>query len=80
MPLIPLADADDRDPLDDYIKAHQHGPLLLGRDVEAVVLDSAYRGTDIEDAAAALPFPVEWHAGFRRHVNDLLDHADYRGH
>lgn len=79
MGLIPLADADDRDLLDDYIEAHLHGSLLLERDVEAVVLDPAYRGTDIEVAAAALPFPVEWHPGFRLHIDDLLDHADYRG-
>ena len=39
MNLISLAEADEKDRLDDYIEAHTHGPLLLRRDVEAVVLD-----------------------------------------
>lgn len=56
-----------------------HGPLLLRDDVEALVLDPAYRGTDVERAAAALPFPFEWHHGFRLHVDELAQHADYRG-
>lgn len=79
LPLIDPADEDRRDPLDDYIEAHVHGPLLLGRDVEAVVLDPAYRGTDVEQAAAAFPCPVEWHQGFRLHVGELDQHVTYRG-
>jgi hypothetical protein len=74
--LTALADADGRDPLDDYVEAHVHGPLLLGRDVEAVVLDPAYRGSGLEDG---LPCPVEWHHGFRLAVEELERHADYRG-
>lgn len=59
MGLAPLADADQRDLLDDYIEAHVHGPLHLDRHVEALVLDPAHRGTRIEAAAAALPVPTE---------------------
>jgi hypothetical protein len=43
MPLIDLAEADRAagrtDALDDYIEAQVHGPVLLGRDIEALVLD-----------------------------------------
>lgn len=77
--LVALADADDRDRLDDYIEAHVHGPLRLDRDVEAVVLDPAYRGSVVEEAAGALPFPLEWHDGFRLKVDELARHTDYRG-
>ncbi|MEU5261065.1 DUF3626 domain-containing protein [Amycolatopsis sp. NPDC021455] len=79
MPLIPLAEADTRDPLDDYIEAHVHGPLRLASDVAALVLDPAFRGTDIETAAAGLPFPVSWHHGFRLSVAELAEHPGYRG-
>jgi Protein of unknown function (DUF3626) len=44
MALTELADADDRDLLDDYVEAHVHGPLRLDRDVEAVVLDARVVG------------------------------------
>jgi hypothetical protein len=77
--LIGIADADHRDLLDDYIEAHVHGPLRLDADVEALVLDPAYRGTDIETAASALPVPLEWHHGFRLHVDELAQHPSYRG-
>jgi hypothetical protein len=77
--LVALADGDEQDVLDDYVEAHVHGPLLLARDVEAVVLDPAFRGTAVEAAADRLPVPVEWHHGFRLAVADLERHADYRG-
>lgn len=83
MPLVALALVDEQvrrfDVLDNYVEAHVHGPLLLGRDVEAVVLDPCYRGTHVEEAAAALPFAVEWHHGFRLHAAELDDRAAYRG-
>ncbi len=79
MGLAPLAGADHRDLLDDYIEAHVHGPLHLGRDVEALVLDPAYRGTRIEAVAATFPFPTEWHQGFRLHIDELARHPNYRG-
>lgn len=79
MPLIALAESDDVDVLDDYIEAQVHGPLRLDGDIEALVLDPSFRGTDVEEAAAELPFPVRWHHGFRLHVDQLAAHADYRG-
>lgn len=79
MSLIALAEAHRGDPLDGYIEAHLHGPLELARDVEALVLDPCFRGTAIEQLACALPCPVQWHAGFRVHVDTLAANADYRG-
>jgi len=83
MPLIVLADQYERsgrfDALDHYIEAHVHGPLQLGRDVEALVLDPSYRDTPVEAAAAVLPLATEWHHGFRLSAGELHKHADYRG-
>ncbi len=79
MSLIALAEADEQDALDDYIEAHVHGGVELARDVEALVLDSCYRGTPVEAAARRLPCPVEWHPGYRLTVAGLRRHADYRG-
>jgi hypothetical protein len=87
MSLTALADADstadtgtDRhDPLDDYVEAHLHGRLDLARDVEALVLDPAYRGSATEELARSLPVALEWHGGFRLSVTELERQADYRG-
>ncbi|MFG3346076.1 DUF3626 domain-containing protein [Streptomyces sp. NPDC048018] len=77
--LIALASADDRDALDDYIEAQVHGPVEIARDVEALVLDPSFRGTEVEAAARALPCPVEWHGGFRLSVEELRRRPDFRG-
>lgn len=79
MSLIALAEADDRDRLDDYIEAQIHGPVRLADDVEALVLDPCYRGTEIEAQARSLPCPIEWHPGFRLHVDVLRRKREYRG-
>ncbi|HEX4790312.1 MAG TPA: DUF3626 domain-containing protein [Actinospica sp.] len=80
MGLIELARADlGRDFLDDYIEAHVHGPVHIERDVEAIVLDPCYRGTEIEVAAELLPCPVEWHGGFRLTVEALAERPEFRG-
>ena len=79
MSLIALAESDDKDMLDDYIEAQVHGPLLISRDVDALVLDPCFRGTNIERVAHTLPCPVEWHGGFRLSVDELRRHVHYRG-
>ena len=55
------------------------GTLRLDRDIEALVLDPSFRDTDVETAARELPCCLEWHHGFRLHVDDLRRHGDYRG-
>lgn len=83
MDLVERLAADVRsgrgDPLDHYIEAHVHGPLVLSRDVEAIVLDPSFRGTDVEAQARSLPWAVHWHAGFAADADMLHRHADYRG-
>ncbi|OON80864.1 DUF3626 domain-containing protein [Streptomyces tsukubensis] len=83
MGLIELAEAARRDQrvdhLDDYIEAQVHGPVVVARDVEALVLDPCYRGTEVEEAARALPCPLEWHGGYRLSVRELRLHPEYRG-
>lgn len=79
MSLIEVALADDRDPLDDYVEAHVHGGVSVAADAEALVLDPSHRGTPVERAARRLPCAVEWHPGFRLHVDELRRHPDYRG-
>ncbi|MFD2469172.1 DUF3626 domain-containing protein [Amycolatopsis silviterrae] len=76
--LVAIAEADGKDPLDDYIEAQVHGEVELARDVEALVLDPSYRGTEIEATARKLA-TVEWHEGFRIATGELLRHPDYRG-
>ncbi len=79
MALIAMAEADDRDALDDYIEAQVHGPVRLDRDVAALVLDPSHRGTVVEAEAHRLPCPIEWHAGFRLTIDRLRRYPDYRG-
>jgi Protein of unknown function (DUF3626) len=79
MSLIELAEADDKDFIDDYIEAHVHGPLSLGADVEALVLDPSFRGTAVEETAERLGCPVEWHDGFELTTAELRLHPDFRG-
>ncbi|MCU1537894.1 MAG: hypothetical protein JWP82_2245 [Humibacillus sp.] len=70
---------DLSDPLDDYVEAHVHGVVDLATDVEALVLDPAYRGTAVESDAQQLGVAVEWHPGHRLDVPTLRAHPDYRG-
>jgi hypothetical protein len=79
MALIGLAEADDQDALDDYIEAQVHGPVRLGTDVAALVLDPCYRGTAVAASARCLPCPVEWHGGFRLAVAEMRRYPGYRG-
>jgi hypothetical protein len=58
-------------PVDDYIEAHVHGPVRLGEDAEALVLDPVYSGTEFAEALAATALPIEWHAGFVLAVEDI---------
>jgi Protein of unknown function (DUF3626) len=81
MGLIKIASTDKTrgHNLDDYIEAHVHGPVRIDGDVEAVVLDPCYRGTEVEVAAELLPCPVEWHRGFLLRTEKLAAHPDFRG-
>lgn len=77
--LVARALADDKDLLDDYIEAHIHGPIRLHEDVEALVLDPCYRGTEVETIARRYPCALEWHPGWRLAVDVMRRHPGYRG-
>jgi hypothetical protein len=77
--LVALAEADTKDPLDDYIEAHVHGTVDIPGDIEALVLDPCYRATPVEAAARRLGCLVEWHGGFSVTVSELRAHPGYRG-
>lgn len=77
--LVAAALAADLDVLDEYVEAQVHGPVRLPDDVEAIVLDPSHRGTSVEEAAAGLGCPVEWHGGFRLEPAELARHVAYRG-
>lgn len=82
-PLVGLADADTaagaHDLLDDYVEAQVHGTIALPDDVAALVLDPCYRDTPVADAARGLGVAVEWHHGFRLHVDELATRPEFRG-
>lgn len=67
--------------LDGYIEAQVHGGVSLERDVESIVLDPSFRGTDIERdleaAAERYGVALTWHVGSELHVDAVPD--DFRG-
>lgn len=77
--LIEMANADDKDPLDNYIEAHVHGEIEIEHDVEVLVLDPSYKGTEVEALANALPCELIWHSGFKMMANLMERYPDYRG-
>ncbi|MGW6657879.1 DUF3626 domain-containing protein [Rhodococcus sp. NPDC055024] len=80
MSLVDAAGATEfADPLDHYIEAHVHGVVDIGTDVEALVLDPSYRGTQVEEIAHSLTCPVLWHYGYAVDADEVAEHPDYRG-
>ncbi|WP_329458199.1 DUF3626 domain-containing protein [Streptomyces sp. NBC_01497] len=77
--LVAKSVAEGRDPLDSHVEAQIHGPVRIGTDVEALVLDACYRGTPVEAAARHLPCPLVWHPGYRLPVRVLREHPEFRG-
>jgi hypothetical protein len=78
-PLTDELEATEGGLLDDYVEAHVHGVVEVPADVEAVVLDPCFRGSDIADQAQSLGVPVEWHEGRRLTVETLAHHPRFRG-
>lgn len=50
--------------LDDYIEAQVHGEVRVPEDVEAIVVDPSFRGTEIWGDLGRLGAPLTCHAGF----------------
>ena len=72
-----MADKSGLDHLNEYVEAQVHGGVRFDTDVEAIVLDPCFAGTDVEDAAFRLGCQVEYHPGFRAAPDDL--DPEYRG-
>ena len=79
MALIELANADDKDLLDDDTEAQIHGELRIARDIETLGLTRSYKGTDVESLAKSLGCEIEWHDGFELSIELMAMHPDYRG-
>jgi len=67
--------------LDSGIEAQVHGPIEMGRDVDALVADPAFATTGTGDRLRALSqryaFALEWHVGFRVRASDVS--SEFRG-
>jgi hypothetical protein len=67
--------------LDTGIEAQVHGSIMMGRDVERLVVDPAFMGTSTGDRLEALcrthAIALEWHVGFRLEARDVP--AEFRG-
>ncbi|MFF0659360.1 DUF3626 domain-containing protein [Micromonospora tulbaghiae] len=67
--------------LDDYVEAQVHGEISLARDVEALVVDPSFRGTDVGRRLAGIAgrhgLALRFHPGFVLPV-DGVD-AEFRG-
>jgi hypothetical protein len=67
--------------LDDYIEAQIHGPVRLHRDVEGLVADPSFRGTQVGSQLDALAqrhhLELRWNDGFELAATDVP--AEFRG-
>lgn len=67
--------------LNHYIEAQIHGRVALQNDVELLVADASFRGTDIESLLGAIcsryAIRLLWHDGFKIHVGEVP--SDFRG-
>lgn len=64
--------------LDCFVEAQIHGSLELGRDVEAIVADPAFRNfAPLQQLADSLGLELGWHGGFVLAVEEVPD--DFRG-
>ncbi|MFO0630909.1 MAG: DUF3626 domain-containing protein [Polyangiales bacterium] len=67
--------------LDDYIEAQVHGPIDLATDLDAILVDPSFHGTETGAALLTLGdragVPVRAHAGFAMVARDVPD--DFRG-
>ncbi|KIY02030.1 uncharacterized protein Z520_02168 [Fonsecaea multimorphosa CBS 102226] len=67
--------------LDHFIEAQVHGDVHLDRDVEALIVDPSFRGSEIwqyiKGMATKYRFPLHCHHGFSMRVQDVP--IDFRG-
>lgn len=76
-----LTDPGPARSLDGYVEAQVHGRVDLTEDVEVIVVDPSFRGTDVDrdldEVSRRYDVEVRWHGGSELHVRDVPD--DFRG-
>ena len=75
--LCRMAAESEFDDLDECVEAQVHGPVRFATDVDALVLDPCFIGTEVLGAAEQLGCRIEFHAGFRASPDDF--DPGYRG-
>lgn len=65
--------------LDGYVEAQVHGPIEMPGDVEAIVLDPCYAGTEVERVARRAHPVLEWTEGRVLTVAEFDRHPEFRG-
>ncbi len=67
--------------LDSYVEAQVHGGISFGEDVDAIIADPSYRGTEIETHLTSLVrehgCALSWHVGSVLSVDEIP--TDFRG-
>jgi len=67
--------------LDYYVEAQVHGEVMLDRDVEALVADPSFVGSEVGQEMVTLAekfgFPLRWHVGSEIELGDVP--CDFRG-
>jgi hypothetical protein len=67
--------------LDHYIEAQVHGTVSLSDDIESLVADPSFKGTEVgrslNNISTKFGVALKWHAGFMLKVSDVP--SDFRG-
>jgi Protein of unknown function (DUF3626) len=67
--------------LDHFVEAQVHGDILLARDIQELVADPSFRGSEtgqhLVEMSLKYNFPLRWHYGFRMQAIDVP--MDFRG-
>ena len=74
-PFIDLVNKEPSRNLNHYIEAQVHGDIFLEKDVEALVADPSFKGTDVGRTleAICLKYSIDlyWHMGFVLMVDEV---------
>lgn len=80
-PFIDFADKESARNLNHYIEAQIHGDISLKEDVEALVVDPSFKGTNVgrtlEEICLKYSIDLYWHMGFVLTVDEVP--MDFRG-
>jgi hypothetical protein len=67
--------------LDEMIEVQIHGEIRMGSDIDALIADPSFRGTEtglkMERLAAQYGFPIYWHDGYELNPGDINE--QFRG-